>query len=230
MPDTSHDTVESKMNDEEAAGCPVVHGRIAPPDRGRRQRALVARATEPPDPAQAPRRRQPHGRRLRLRRRVRDRRPRRAARRRRAGHDDLAGLVARRLRPLRRFFIRMAWHSAGTYRIARRPRRLRRGHAALRPAQQLARQRQPRQGPPPALAGQAEVRQAPLLGRPDGLHRQLRAGVHGPARPSASPAAAPTRGSPTRTSTGARRPSGSATSATPATASSRARSPPRRWA
>ena len=61
-------------------------------------------------------------------------------------------------------FIRMTWHAAGTYRIQRRTRRWRRGAAALRPAQQLARQCQPRQGAPTALADQAEVRFPDLLG------------------------------------------------------------------
>ena len=48
-------------------------------------------------------------------------------------------------------------------------------------------------------------------------------------RPSASPVVAPTSGSPTPTSTGVPRPSGSATSATPVTATSTTRSPPSRW-
>ena len=61
----------------------------------------------------------------------------------------------------------------------RRPRRRRVRRAALRAPQQLAGQRQPRQGAQAALAGQAEVRPEDLVGRPDGLRRQLRPGVDG---------------------------------------------------
>ena len=84
---------------------------------------------------------------------------RRGAARRARRDDDLPGLVARGLRPLRR--------PDDPPQLARgrhlphrgRPRRRRRRRPALRPAQQLARQREPRQGAPPPVAGQAEVRQ-----------------------------------------------------------------------
>ena len=61
----------------------------------------------------------------------------------------------------------------------RRPRRRRRRPAALRAAQQLAGQRQPRQGAPAAVADQAEVRPQDFLGRPDDPRRQRRPRVDG---------------------------------------------------
>ena len=61
----------------------------------------------------------------------------------------------------------------------RRARRRRPGRAAIRAAQQLARQRQPRQGAPAALAHQAEVRPQNLLGRSDDPRRQRGARVDG---------------------------------------------------
>ena len=55
--------------------------------------------------------------------------------------------------------IRLAWHAPGTYRLADGRGGAGAGHHSLRPAQLLARQRQPRQGAPPPVADQEEIRQ-----------------------------------------------------------------------
>ena len=127
----------------------------------------------------------------------------------RGADDRLAGLVAGGLRPLRAVVHPHGVAQRRHLPHRRRPRRRRPGPAALRAAQQLAGQRQPRQGAPPALADQAEVRPQDLLGRPDDPRRQRRAGDRWASRPSASAAAARTSGSRTRTSTGAPRRRGS---------------------
>ena len=114
-----------------------------------------------------------------LRRGVREARPRRAQARRRRGAQHLAGLVAGRLRPLRRPDHPPELARRRHLPDLRRPRRRRRRRPAVRAAQQLARQRQPRQGPPPAVAGQAEVRPEDLVGRPARPRRQRRARGHG---------------------------------------------------
>ena len=144
------------------------------------------------------------GRGVQLRQGIQDPRPERgdcgSARR----DDQLAGLVAGRLRSLRR-----ALHPDG---LAQRrhvpdrrwPRRGGRRPAAVRAAKQLARQRQPRQGAPAALADQAEIRSENFLGGPHGSGGQRRARVRWASRPSVSAAAAPTPGSP-KSSTGVQR-------------------------
>ena len=112
----------------------------------------------------------------------------------------------------------------------RRPWWRRPGQPALRPAEQLAGQREPGQGAPPAVAGQEEVRQQDLLGRPDGLRRQLRAGVDRLQDRSASPSAARTSGSPRRSSSATRTPGWAPTSATAASGNWRSPSAPPPWA
>ena len=97
----------------------------------------------------------------------------------RAGDDHLAGLVAGRLRPLRAAVHPHDLARRGHLPHQRRPRRRRLGLPALRAPEQLAGQRQPGQGAARAVAGQAEVRPQPVVGRPDHLRRQLRPGVDG---------------------------------------------------
>ena len=149
------------------------------PDAGRSQSGVVAEEAQPEDSRQESARRQSARSRLRLRQGVRGARSRCAQGRYRDDADDLAAVVAGGFRPL--------WPVHDPYGVARRrdlpgrrrTRRRGRRAAALRPAQQLARQRQPRQGAPPAVAGQGEIRPVDLVGRPVRTDRQRRARIDG---------------------------------------------------
>ena len=171
----------------------------------------------------------PMGEDVRLRRGVQEPRPRRGEQGPARADDRLAGLVAGRLRPLRPLVHPHGVAQRRHLPHRRRPRRRRRRPAALRAAQQLARQRQPRQGASPAVADQAEVRPQDLLGRPDDPGRQCRAGIDGlqDLRLRRRPRRRLGAGG---DSTGARKGHGWATSATAAIANCTIRSAPCRWA
>ena len=139
----------------------------------------MAEQAQPEDPRQEPRRGQSHGGGLQLRRGVQQPRPRRREAGHRGGADGLQALVACRLRQLRAAHDPDGVAQRRHLPDQRRPRRRRLRAAAVRPAEQLAGQRQPRQGAPPAVAGEEEVRQEPFVGRPDRAHRQRRAGDDG---------------------------------------------------
>ena len=147
------------------------------------------------------------------------------------GFDDrLAGLVAGGLRPLRAAVHPDGVAQRGHLSHPRRPRRRRIRSAALCAAQQLAGQREPRQGAAPVVADQAEIRPQDLMGRPPDPDRQRGSRIDGLQDVRLRLADAQTAGSPTIPSTGVRKASGWRTSAISATASCRIPSARCRWA
>ena len=158
---------------EKSAGkCPVMHASFTNRDWWPNQLNLQV-LHHNSDPVRS------DGRGVRLRQGVQEPRPQRRDQGPACPDDGLAGLVAGRLRPLRRPVHPHGLAQRGHLSHRRRPRRRRRRPAALRAAQQLAGQRQPRQGAPAAVADQAEIRPQDLLGRSDGPRRQRRARIDG---------------------------------------------------
>ncbi len=190
---------------------------------------LVAEPAEPQDSPPELQPVQSHGRGVQLRGGVQEARPRGREAGPHRADDGQPGLVAGGFRPLRR-----APHPHGVAQRRhvphrRRARRRRRRPAALRAAQQLAGQREPRQGAPAAVADQAEIRRQDLLGRPDDPRRQRRARIDGLQDLRLRRRARGRLGARGRRLLGRRENLARATSATRATGSSRTRSPPCRW-
>jgi hypothetical protein len=215
--------MDAKTDDKSAGKCPVVH------TSGRLNRDWWPNQLNLQVLHQTLRAVRSDGRGVRLRQGIQEPRPQCCDQGPSGPDDGFAGLVAGRLRPLRRTDHPYGVAQRGHVPHRRRPRRRWRRPAALRAAQQLAGQREPRQGAPAAVADQAEIRPQNLLGRPDDSRRQRGSRFDGVQDRSVSAAAAPMSGSP-KSSTGVPRGPGWGTNATAANASFRIRSARCRWA